>query len=182
MAQDVWKYCGVSFASFWGFHPYMGLFSFRKLFYDLFINLRSVVAVIVFCLYNQALLTPTSKCLLYPCREHSQHRCYRQHRCYHQHRCCYRHYGSDHWHHCTHHWIPGWSSGLPLHQQAPIPELQAWVILSPTAAGSSTTAASWSRVWGGGWTERERGLWSSTKYWTEAMWSLCACTALIFIM
>ena len=146
MAQDVWKYCSVSPINgwFWGFHPYMGLFSSRKPFCDLFIYCPLIVALIVFC------HTPIRKCLLMlfvSCREHSQHRCY------HQHRCCYWHYGSDHWHHCTHHWIPSWSSSLPLHQQA---ELQAWDILSPTAAGNSTTAASWSRVWGGSWTERER--------------------------
>ena len=91
---------------------------------------------------------------------------------------------SSYWHHYTCCWSPGWCpdgrSPVLLHQQAPIPELQAWDVLSPTAAaGNSTTAASWSRVWGGSWTERERGLWSSTEYWTEAMWSLCACAALI---
>ena len=31
-----------------------------------------------------------------------------------------------------HSWCPGWSSPVPLCQQAPIAELQAWVILSPT--------------------------------------------------
>jgi len=45
MAQDVhvwmvWKYCGVSPINgwFWGFRPYVGLFSSRKPFCDLFIN------------------------------------------------------------------------------------------------------------------------------------------------
>ena len=107
---------------------------------------------------------------LYFCREWTDHP---------QHRCFCGHYSSGDWHHSAYCWIPSWSSSLPLHQEAPNQALQAWDILSPTATGSSTTAASWSRVWGGSWTEREWGLWSSTEYWTEAMWGLCDCAALI---
>ena len=57
---------------------------------------------------------------------------------------------SSYWHDYTSCWSPGWRpdwwSPVLLHQQAPITELQASLILPPTAAGNSTTAPSWSRV------------------------------------
>ena len=41
--------------------------------------------------------------------------------------CCWD-YSSNYWHRCTccwsSDWVPGWSSCLPLHQQAPIPKIQ----------------------------------------------------------
>ena len=58
-----------------------------------------------------------------------------------------------------HSWCLVWNSAIPLHQQIPMPELEAWallpqraaVIFPPTATVSTqSTAANRSRVWGGG--------------------------------
>ena len=106
------------------------------------------------------------------CTDQTQHHCYLRYKC-----CCGNF--SNHWHHNTCGWSPGWGSASSLHHQVPITELQGWVIFPPTAAGG------WSRVWGGAhwqgdWTERECGLWASKEYWTESQSSLWACAALIF--
>ena len=78
-------------------------------------------------------------------------------------RYCCGDYNCGHWYCCTYCWISGWGSGVPLHQLPPITEVQAWVILPPTAEGGvslQSTATNWSRVWGGSWTETEQVLWN----------------------
>ena len=66
-------------------------------------------------------------------------------------------------HHCICCRSPGWSSDVPLHQQAPF-TVQTWFIKSPTAADRSRVWRSACHHWKERiWTESKCGIWTFTS-------------------